>query len=75
MPMTNDGLTAAVENVGCPHLSTVWIPDRPDPGCEDGRWKCSTCGAEKVRAYRPFLESWSAPTMSPDGFNRAATLC
>lgn len=42
----------------CMHMYAVWVPDRPTPDCEDGSWVCMDCGAEKQRAYRPFLEVW-----------------
>lgn len=42
----------------CSHTRQEWYPDREDPGCEDGKWKCLACGAEKERAYRPLLEVW-----------------
>ena len=45
--------------MSCSHSNTQWIPDDPNyPGCEDGKWKCLDCGAEKEKAYRPFLEVW-----------------
>lgn len=46
----------------CLHPNPQWIPEHPDPGCEEGKWKCSECGAEKTKAYRQILEIWTGGT-------------
>ena len=46
----------------CPHTNTEWQPTRDEPGCEDGKWVCLNCGAEKNREYRPLLEAWKGGT-------------
>jgi len=51
----------------CDHTLTEWLPDSDSPSCEEGHWRCLSCGAVKAKAYRPFLEVWMDRAASEHG--------